>query len=71
MTAEQLLVMKTLTEITNDEKLVATLKKLVGLNAREDTPEVAPIEERTPFTIDDAIEGPFLEHTEIERVLNV
>jgi hypothetical protein len=56
-TGAQMLAMKTLTEITHDEALVSTLRKLVSLDAAEETAEVAPLEERTPYSIDDALEG--------------
>jgi hypothetical protein len=65
-----MLAMKTLTDITYDETLVSTLRKLVSLDAADDTPEVAPLEERTPYTIDDALEGLFLERGELEHILN-
>jgi 5-methylcytosine-specific restriction enzyme B len=70
-TGEQILAMKTLTDITHDKALISTLRKLVSLDAAEDTAEVAPLEERTPYTIDDALEGLFLERTELEHVLNI
>jgi 5-methylcytosine-specific restriction enzyme B len=68
---DQILAMKTLTEITHDETLVAKLRKMVSLDAVEDTAEVAPLEERTPYTIDDALEGLFLKRDELEHVLNI
>jgi 5-methylcytosine-specific restriction protein B len=63
--------MKTLTDITHDAELVSTLRQLVSLDAGKDMPEVAPLEERVPYTIDDALEGLFLERPELERVLNI
>jgi AAA domain (dynein-related subfamily)/Mrr N-terminal domain len=68
---EQMLAMKTLTEITHAEAQVSTLRKLVSLDAAEETAEVAPLEERTPYLIDDALDGLFLERTELEHFLNI
>jgi MoxR-like ATPase len=65
------LAMKTLTDISHDAELVQQLRKLVELDGNEDEAEVAPLQERTPFKIDDALEGLFLERTEFERVLNI
>jgi hypothetical protein len=70
-TGEQMLAMKTLTEITHDQALVSALRKLVSLDAAEDTAELAPLEERTPYSIDDALEGLFIERGEFEHVLNI
>jgi MoxR-like ATPase len=70
-TGEQMLAMKALTEITDDENLVSTLRKLVSLDAAEDTAEVAPLEERTPYSLDDALEGLFIERGELEHALNI
>jgi 5-methylcytosine-specific restriction protein B len=44
---------------------------LVSLDAAEDTAEVAPLEERTPYSIDNALEGLFIERGEFEHVLNI
>jgi hypothetical protein len=70
-TGEQMLAMKTLTEITHDEALVSALRKLVSLDAAEETAEVAPLEERTPYSIDDAVEGLFIQRDELEHLLNI
>jgi hypothetical protein len=67
---EQKFAMKTLTEITNDEELVAGLRKLVALDLAEDEPEVAPLQERTPYSIDDALEGLFISREDFGRILN-
>jgi hypothetical protein len=65
------LAIKTLTDITRDEELVRKLRQLVGLDISEDEPEVAPLQERTPFSIDDAVEGLFLEKAEFQRILKI
>jgi 5-methylcytosine-specific restriction protein B len=62
--------MKTLTEITNDEELVAELRRLVALDTAEDEPEVAPLQERTPYTIDDGLKGLFISREDFVRILN-
>jgi 5-methylcytosine-specific restriction enzyme B len=68
---EQMLPMKTLTDITQDETLVFTLRKVVSLEGAEDTAEVAPLQERTPYTVDDALDGLFIQRVEIEEILNI
>ena len=70
-TSERIFPMKTLTEITDDKALVSALRKTVSLDAAEETAEVAPLEERTHYSVDDALEGLFLERSAIEHVLNV
>jgi AAA domain (dynein-related subfamily)/Mrr N-terminal domain len=70
-TGEHMLAMKTLTDITHDGALVAGLRKLVGLDTADDAAEVAPLEERSPYTIDDALEGLFIDRRELENVLDI
>jgi 5-methylcytosine-specific restriction protein B len=67
---EQMFAMKTLTEITHDEAIVSGLRRLVALDAAEDEPEVAPLQERTPYTIDDALEDLFVLREDFVRILN-
>src|SRR6476620_5146695 len=69
--AERILAMKTLTNITDDATLVSTLRTLVYLDPRHDTAEVAPLEERTPYTINDALVGLFLGRGDLEHLLNI
>jgi 5-methylcytosine-specific restriction endonuclease McrBC GTP-binding regulatory subunit McrB len=66
-----MLAMKTLTDITHDDALVSALRQLVNLDTAEDAAEVAPLEERSPYTIDDAVDGLFIERRELEHVLNI
>jgi 5-methylcytosine-specific restriction protein B len=65
------LAMKTLTDITDEPDLVQKLRGLVELDAREDEAEVAPLQERTPYTIEEALEGLFIEREEFERMLRI
>jgi AAA domain (dynein-related subfamily)/Mrr N-terminal domain len=68
---EQMFAMKTLTDITNDEALVIGLQRLVGLATAEDEPEAAPLEDRPPYTVDEAMEGLFLPRKDLERILSI
>jgi hypothetical protein len=70
-TFEQMFAMKTLTEITEDEPLVAGLQKLVGLVVAEDEPEAAPLEDRTPYGTEDALDGLFIAREDFERILGI
>ena len=37
----------------------------------EDEPEVAPLQERTPYTVDEALEGLFISREDFVRILNI
>jgi hypothetical protein len=69
--SDQTFVMKTLTDVTRFDALVSALKLLVGLDTGEEAVEVAPLQERTPYTIDDALDGLFLEKQELQHYLNI
>src|SRR5262249_18430684 len=64
------LVMKTVTDITKYPGHVEELKKLVGLK-REVEPEVAPVTERTVYTVEDAMDDLFFSEQELEEVITL
>jgi hypothetical protein len=62
--------MKTLTNLRNDRETLSVLKAAIG--AADPEPKVAlPVEERKPFTIDDAMDGLFMPRAVFERALDV
>jgi MoxR-like ATPase len=63
--------LKTLTDITQYQDLVAELKQLVGLELDEQTVALAPTDERQPYTLEDALDGLFLEEDEFRKVLRI
>jgi hypothetical protein len=69
--AERQLPTKTLTNITDDEEHVEKLKRLVGLVQGGDAPEPTPVTEREPFTIQNAVDGLFMDQDEFEKILRV
>ena len=62
---------KTLTNITDDKENVDKLKHLVGLLQNEDAPEVTPVAEREPFTIQNALDELFMGQDEFEKILRI
>jgi hypothetical protein len=70
-TIDRMLAMKALTDITGDHALVHSLRNLVGLDTTDDAAEVAPLEERIPYTIEEALDGLLLDRAEFEHILNI
>jgi 5-methylcytosine-specific restriction protein B len=68
---ERQLPTKSLTNITDDKEHVEKLKRLVGLFQNQDAPEVIPVGEREPFTIQNALDGLFMSQDEFEKILRI
>nr|WP_237181067.1 DUF3578 domain-containing protein [Roseomonas haemaphysalidis] len=62
--------MKTLTRLTGDPEAIASLKAAVGA-ATPEAPKAVAVQERKPFTVDDAMRGLFMPQTTFERSLEV
>lgn len=71
------LAMKALTDITDNHDLAAYLKKLVALPVSaeeeedEDAAEIAPVRERDPFSIAEALDGLFVPEEEFRTMLRI
>jgi hypothetical protein len=62
--------MKTLTSLNGYTEAIASLKACVGF-ADPEPPKAVSVEERKPFTVDDALQGLFMPRVAFERALDV